>query len=84
MGEGQLKTSDKVIEIEYRGFIITLPNTGGKYIPVDIFMLISPNGEHLDGFWEQGGWTTAGIMVDGIPTLGGGTYLTKYIEKWVP
>ena len=73
MGEGQLKTSDTVIEIEYRGFTITLPNTGGKYIPAAIFMLISPNGEHLDGFWEQGGWATAGIMVDGIPTLGGGT-----------
>ena len=84
MGEGKLKTTDTVIVIEHRGVTITLPNTEGKYIPATIFMLVSPNGEHLDGVWEQGGWAVAGIMVGGIPIVGAVTYLTKYMEKLVP
>ena len=84
MGEGKLKTTDTVIEIEHRGETKTLPNTGGQYVPAAIFMMVSPNGEHLEGVWEQGGWAVAGIMVGGIPIFGGVSYLTKYMEKWVP
>jgi len=84
MGEGKLKTTDTVIVIEHRGVTITLPNTEGKYIPATIFMLVSPNGEHLDGVWEQGGWAVAAIMDGGIPIFGGVSYLTKYMEKLIP
>ncbi len=90
MGEGRLKTTDTVIEIEYRGQTITLPNTEGQYIPFSIFMMVSPKGEYVLGedpevfIWPQGGWATAGIMVGGIPSFGVVTYLTKYMEKLVP
>ncbi len=89
MGEGRLKTTDTVIEIEYRGQTITLPNTEGQYIPFSIFMMVSPKGEYVLGedpevfIWPQGGWATAGIMVGGIPSFGVVTYLTKYMEKLV-
>ena len=79
-GEGILKTTDTNLEIEYRGGIITLPNTEGKYVTTPFAMLVSPNGEYIGGVWEEGGWAFAGIA--GL--VGGVTYLTKYMEKWVP
>jgi preprotein translocase subunit YajC len=85
-GMGKLKTTDADIEIEYRGQTITLPNTGGQYIPFSIFMWVNPKGEHVledpddVRIWPQGGWATAGIMIGGFPSLGGVTYLTRYIE----
>ena len=84
VGVGKLKTTDIDLNIEYRGAIITLPNTGGQYVPYTIFMFVSPNGEHLGGVWPEGGWATAGIMVDGLPSFGVVAYLTKYMEKLVP
>ncbi|MDX1798458.1 MAG: hypothetical protein R3255_07405 [Candidatus Lokiarchaeia archaeon] len=88
MGDGILKTTDADIVIDYRGFTIPLPNTGGQYVPVTIFMFVSPKGEYRLGnvihTWDQGGWATAGIMVDGMPSVGVVTYLTKYMEKVVP
>jgi len=90
IGEGKLKTTDTFIGIEYRGQTITLPNTGGQYIPFFIFMMVNPKGEYVledpnEVFiWPQGGWATAGIMIGGIPSLGVVTYLTKYMEKLVP
>ncbi|MBY9004973.1 MAG: hypothetical protein KGD73_13435 [Candidatus Lokiarchaeota archaeon] len=90
MGEGKLKTTDINIVIDYRGFTITLPNTGGQYIPVTISMFVSPKGEYVLGenpevfTWPEGGWATAMIMVGGIPSVGVVTYLTKYMEKVVP
>jgi len=87
MGEGKLKTTDTIIEIEYRGETITLPNTEGQYIPFSFIMMVSPKGEYVLGedpevfIWPQGGWATAIIMVDGIPRVGVVTYLTKYMEK---
>ena len=90
MGEGKLKTTDADIEIEYRGQIITLPNTGGQYIPVSIMMMVNPKGEYVLGedpeifIWPQGGWATAIIVIGGIPSIGAVTYLTKYMEKLVP
>jgi len=90
MGEGKLKTTDIDMEIEYRGTTITLPNTGGKYVPAIIFMFVNPKGEYVLGedpeifIWPQGGWATAGIMVGGLPSVGVVAYLTKYMEKLVP
>jgi len=90
MGVGKLKTTDIDMEIEYRGETITLPNTGAQYVPAMIFMMVSPKGEYVLGedpevfIWPQGGWATAGIMVGGIPSVGGVTYLTKYMEKMIP
>ena len=89
MGEGKLKTTDKDLVIDYRGYIITLPNTGGHYIPVTIFMFVNPLGEYvLDGdevfIWPEGGWATAGILVGELPSVGVVTYLTKYMEKVIP
>ena len=90
MGVGKLKTTDIDMEIEYRGETITLPNTGAQYVPAMICMMVSPKGEYVLGedpevfIWPQGGWAAAGIMVGGIPSVGGVTYLTKYMEKWVP
>ena len=79
-GEGRYKTTDVIIEdFEYRGSKITLPNTEGKYVTSPIVLLISPNGEYVGGVWPEGGWAFAGI-----PGFGGITYLTKYMEKWVP
>jgi len=79
-GEGMIKTTDTDMEILYRGQIIALPNTGGKWSPATIVMLVSPNGEHTEGFWPQGGWAYAGL--GGF--FGGVAYLTKYMEKLVP
>ena len=90
VGVGKLKTTDIDMEIEYRGVTITLPNTGGQYVPAMIFMMVSPKGEYVLGedpevfIWPEGGWAAAGIMVGGIPSVGGVTYLTKYMEKMIP
>ena len=90
MGEGMIRTTDIDLEILHRGQLITLPNTGGKYVPATIAMMVSPEGEYVEipgdeekhGFY--GGWVYAGIMnFDGIAMFGGVTYLTKYMEKWV-
>ena len=80
MGEGQIKTPDANIEIEYRGNLILLPNTGGQWATMGLVMLVSPNGEYIGGVWEQGGWAAAGML----GWFGAGTYLTKYMEKSVP
>ena len=83
MGEGMIKTTDTDLTIDHRGQSIALPNTGGKYVPSGIVMMVSPNGENLEGeIWD--GWAFAGVTVDGIPTFGGVTNLTKYMEKLVP
>ena len=90
VGVGKLKTTDIDMEIEYRGVTITLPNTGGQYVPAMICMMVSPKGEYVLGedpevfIWPEGGWAAAGIMVGGIPSVGGVTYLTKYMEKMIP
>jgi hypothetical protein len=82
MGEGMVKTTDIVIEnFEYRGQVITLPNTGGKYVPAPIGMMVSPNGEYVTldgdgGVWEGGGWAYAGIPYN----LGGVSFLKIYME----
>lgn len=76
-GEGQIKTTDTDMQIEYRGNWITLPNTGGKYIPMTLNMLASQYGEYDGGVWEEGGWAAAGML--GV--FGAGTYLTKYMVK---
>lgn len=78
MGEGRIKTTES-ISIEYRGNVITLLNTEGKYLTFPIAMLVSPEGSYLGGVWPEGGWAFAGI-----PGFGGITYLTKYVENWVP
>ena len=86
MGEGILKTTDAVIEIEYRGETITLPNTEGQYINCSFFMWVNPKGEYVledpnEVFiWPEGGWATAIILIGGIPSVGAVTYLTKYLE----
>ena len=76
-GEGKIKTTDIDMQIEFRGKLTTLPNTGGKYVTMDFAMLVSPDGEHADGFWEEGGWAAAGLL----GWFGAGTYLTKYKVK---
>ncbi|MHA1210963.1 MAG: hypothetical protein ACTSSH_00750 [Candidatus Heimdallarchaeota archaeon] len=76
MGIGVIKTSDTDLTIDYRGQTITLPNTGGKYIPATIMLLVNPTGEFVGGVDELGGWAFAGI-----PGFGGITYLIKYFEK---
>ncbi|MHA2026135.1 MAG: hypothetical protein ACW98U_09560 [Candidatus Thorarchaeota archaeon] len=79
-GEGEIKTSDTDMEIEYRGNTITLPNTKGQYMTMPLVMLVSQYGEHAEGFWEEGGWAAAGML----GWFGAGTYLTKYMVKMVP
>ena len=89
MGEGMIRTTDTDLEILYRGQLITLPNTGGKYKPAIIMMMVSPegefimkvpDGEDIHGFAER--WVFAGIMeFEGLPMFGGVTALTKYMEK---
>ncbi|MHA1373296.1 MAG: hypothetical protein ACTSR7_03265 [Promethearchaeota archaeon] len=93
MGEGMIRTTDAVIEdFLYRDQLITLPNTGGKYVPATIMMMASPEGEYIievpdgeDIHGFAGGWVFAGIMgFEGLEMFGGVTGLTKYMEKWVP
>jgi len=80
VGLGRVKTTDVLIEnFEYRGNFITLPNTGGKFIDSPIVMAVSPEGNYVGGVWPEGGWAFAGI-----PGFGGITYLTKYVENWIP
>ncbi|MBY8986156.1 MAG: hypothetical protein KGD65_13855 [Candidatus Lokiarchaeota archaeon] len=86
MGKGVIKTTDTDLEIEYRGGTVTLPNTEGQYKNVTIWMMVNPKGEYLLGedpevyIWPEGGWASAIILVDEIPTVGVVTYLTKYME----
>jgi len=89
VGIGMIKTTDTVIEdFEYRGETITLPNTGGKYVPATVFMMVSPYGDFkipINGDFFYGsvgfGWVSAGIMgFDGLEMFGGVTGLTKYME----
>ncbi len=87
MGEGKLKTTDTDLEIEYRDVgTVPLPNTGGKYIPISFWMMINPKGEYVLGddpeihIWPEGGWATVIITIDGIPSIGVVTYLTRYTE----
>ncbi|NHJ33278.1 MAG: hypothetical protein FK732_10465 [Asgard group archaeon] len=75
IGLGEIKTSDTSLTIDYRGSTITLPNTGGKFVPAAVAMAISPYGEHTTGVWHEGPWAFAGI-----PGFGGVTHLLKYIE----
>jgi len=79
MGPGMIKTTDTDLEILHRNQLKTLPNTKGKWIPADIVMFVSPDGEHVNptGFWPEGGWAFAGIMIDYMPVFGGVAYLTK-------
>ena len=86
IGLGMIKTTDIELSIVTRGKSITLPNTGGKYIPAYIVMMVSPYGEYDGGVWEEGGWAFAGVMdmENFVPVFGGTTYLTKYMEKLVP
>jgi hypothetical protein len=82
VGLGKVKTTDVDIEIEYRGTIITLPNTHGRWVfrkPI-IFGLV-PLGEHTEGVWSEGGWAFAGVPTSITTNFGGVTYLTKYMEK---
>ena len=80
MGPGMIKTTDIDLVILYRGNSIALPNTEGKWSPETIVMLVSPYGQHDEGYWPEGGWAFAGLY----GFVGGVTYLTKYMEKWVP
>ena len=82
-GMGMFKTTDTDLTINYRGQPIALPNTGGKWIPAAIEMMVSPNGDFIYG--SAGfGWVYAGIEdYDGIEMFGGVTLLTKFMEKWV-
>ena len=92
MGQGRAKTTDVLIEnFEYRGNLITLPNTEGKFVPFPIVMLVSPEGQYVGGVWPEGGWAYAGVVLEfdplsGMPVklFGGITWLTKYVENWIP
>jgi hypothetical protein len=78
MGKGMIKTTNTFLDIEYRGETITLPNTEGKWIPWDIVMLLSPNGEIYIPDGENlylGGWAFAGIL----GYIGGVTALKKLV-----
>jgi hypothetical protein len=86
-GDGFLKTTDADIDIEFRDVgIVTLPNTKGKYVPCSFWVMVNPKGEYVLGddpevfIWPEGGWATVIIVVDGMPTIGVVTYLTRYIE----
>ena len=83
VGIGMIKTTDTDLTIVHRGQLNTLPNTGGKWSPATIIMMVSPNGENFEEeIWD--GWAFAGVMENGIPVFGGVTYLTNYMEKLVP
>ena len=92
MGMGMIKTTDTDLTIVYRGYPIALPNTGGKWSPATIFMMVSPYGDFkipIPGGFFYGsagfGWAFAGINdFNGIEMFGGVTGLTKYVEKLVP
>ncbi len=79
---GRIKTTDVDIEIEYRGTIITLPNTHGRWVfRKPIIFGLSPFGEHTEGVWSEGGWAFAGVPTSLTTNFGGVTYLTKFMEK---
>ena len=90
MGMGKFKTTDAELMIDFRGQIIPLPNTEGKYLPFSFWVMISPKGEYVKGedptvhIWSGGGWATVIILINigeiPIPIIGAVTYLTKYLE----
>jgi len=83
VGIGMIKTTDTDLTIVHRGQLNTLPNTGGKWSPATIIMMVSPYGENLEEeIWD--GWAFAGVMENGIPVFGGVTSLINYMEKSVP
>lgn len=82
VGPGRVKTTDTDMTIVYRGETITLPNTGGKYEPAMIVMVVSPLGENLEGE-PYPGWAAAKVFTLG-GLFGGVTYLTKYLDLRVP
>jgi hypothetical protein len=85
VGFGMIKTTGTPLEIVHRGISIILPNTGGKWIPAGVVMMVSPYGENVEQV-EWDGWAFAGEMdmVNMVPIFGGVTYLTNYMEKFVP
>ena len=67
MGAGMIKTTDIDLEIVYRGQPIALPNTGGKWSPATVIMMVSPYGDYkvwIDGYWLDGVWIE-GYWVEG-------------------
>lgn len=86
VGMGKVKTTDIDIEVNYRGSIITLLNTEGKYMTMPIVFVVSPEGRYFkDGliyWWPEGGWAFAGIFdfFTMKAKFGGITYLTKYLD----
>jgi len=55
-GEGELKTTDTDIQIFFRNsFIITFPNTEGKYKSANIVMLFSPKAEYYEFEFDSEG-----------------------------
>ncbi|MHA1241951.1 MAG: hypothetical protein ACTSQU_14390, partial [Promethearchaeota archaeon] len=87
MGVGKFKTTDTDYSPPgfYRNFFpITMPNTGGKYVSAQIFMLLNPTGEYRNGdpitgpigpvkIWEEGGWVLAAVIWNvGIPEIEAG------------
>ncbi len=80
MGTGLIKTSDTDLTIDYRGELVTLPNTENKWVEMTLVLMFNPTGEYVGGIWEEGGWAYAGI-----PSYAGGcAYLTKYVDTRVP
>jgi len=86
VGMGKVKTTGS-ITINYRGSTITLPDTGGKYMPMPVVFVVSLEGKYWkDGamwYWAEGGWAFAGIFdfLTGKPKFGGITYLTNVAEN---
>ena len=80
MGLGLIKTSDAYLTIDYRGELVTLPNTENKWVETTLALMFNPTGEYVGGVWEEGGWAYAGIP----NYVGGCAYLTKYMDTRVP
>ena len=92
MGPGLVKTTE-AITIDYRGNIITLPDTGGEYMSKMIAVIVSPEGEFIEGLWTEGdyvslfwgGWSWAGIVdLATGETFGGITWLRNFRDNRVP
>ncbi|MBA7656790.1 hypothetical protein ES703_64717 [subsurface metagenome] len=82
MGMGKVKTTE-AITIDYRGEEITLLDTEGKFVNLPIVFAVSSLGEILEGE-PWGGWAFAGVVLPSGKTFGGITWLTKFVENWVP
>ena len=80
MDTGLVKTSDADLTIDYRGALVTLPNTENKWVEMTLCLMFNPTGEYVGGVWEEGGWAFAGIP----GFFGGCAYLTKYVDTRVP